>query len=796
MKRLLILTFLFFCILPGFTRTFSDNIDNDTVALKNLYLDEVVIVSNPKSDTKLFEFPGSISAFGEKKLEQMNITSLKDLSSLAPNLFIPDYGSKLISSVYIRGIGSRINSPAVGLNVDNVPYLDKSCFDFDFMDIERIEVLRGPQGTLYGRNTMAGQINVYTKSPFNYQGTKVNAGYGNYNAWNAAISHHQKVNEKVAFSLNGRYRKDDGYFDNTFTNRRSGTSEVAGGRAQLNWRLNRRLKIDFASDFEYSNQDGYPYRLYNDQTKTWGDVHYNDDASYERKLSSNSILLQYIHDRYILSSTTGYQYLDDKMNLDQDFTEKQVFTLTQKQRQHSVTQEVAFKSNTTKNFQWVAGVFGFYQHLNTSAPVDFKSYGIQKMIVDMTNNQLKKIKENNPNMPVDLSIGVNQPNILIDGQYKTPTFGLAVFKQVTFNNLFTEGFSATVGLRLDYEHVELKHNTYAPDSLRADLKIKMPPHMGGREVVTPLTIPLEVSGKDKMDFLELLPKFELKYVVNKQFFTYASVAKGYRSGGYNIQMFSNIIQKQMQTGMMEEAKKKMPPNVTLPDMGGASTGEDNMNDVFSYKPEHSWNYEVGARADLMDNRLFMDFSAFFIDCRNQQVSVVSGYGRITKNSGRSTSKGVEASIRYLPIDQLRMATSYGFTHATFKENHDGKISYNGNFVPFAPLHTFSASADYTLTLNKKAIDKIVIGAQFTGKGKIYWTEANNVSQGFYGLLNAEVSLIKKGIELSFWGKNLTNTRYQAFYFETMNADDITGNLNGFVQQGRPLTFGGSLTWKF
>ena len=93
---------------------------------------------------------------------------------------MPDYGSKLTSPVYIRGIGSRINSPSVGIYVDDVPYFEKAAFDFDFFDIDRVEVLRGPQGTLYGRNTMGGIINVFTKSPLTEKGSKIKLSAGNY----------------------------------------------------------------------------------------------------------------------------------------------------------------------------------------------------------------------------------------------------------------------------------------------------------------------------------------------------------------------------------------------------------------------------------------------------------------------------------------------------------------------------------------------------------------------------------------------------------------------------------------
>ena len=188
----------------------------DSLGNRIYNLNAITIISNPKWDSKLFEFPGSISYLNTGNLDEMNIRSVKDISTVVPNLFIPDYGSKLISSAYIRGIGSRINSPAVGLYVNNVPYLDKSAFDFELNDIQRIEVLRGPQGTLYGRNAMGGIVNIYTLSPFDYQGTKVTMSMGNYGAAKAKVAQYSKIGENIGISLNGYYDRNDGFFINEY----------------------------------------------------------------------------------------------------------------------------------------------------------------------------------------------------------------------------------------------------------------------------------------------------------------------------------------------------------------------------------------------------------------------------------------------------------------------------------------------------------------------------------------------------------------------------------------------------
>ena len=125
-----------------------------------------------KRHYKLEREPISSAVVGESMLRREHIVSIKDLSAVVPNFFQPDYGSKMTSSIYVRGFGARIDQPVIGVTVDGVPYLNKNNYDFDMLDVARIELLRGPQSTLYGRNTMGGQMNIYTLSPLNYEGVR------------------------------------------------------------------------------------------------------------------------------------------------------------------------------------------------------------------------------------------------------------------------------------------------------------------------------------------------------------------------------------------------------------------------------------------------------------------------------------------------------------------------------------------------------------------------------------------------------------------------------------------------
>lgn len=149
------------CLQPIKAERVNENV-NDTIKTYNI--GEVIVTSSTKETNDLRTLPGAVSILSPQAIATRQIDALKDISAFVPNLYMPDYGSKMTSAIYIRGIGARSSGQSIGLYVDNVPYLDKSAFDFELNDIQRIEVLRGPQGTLYGRNAM-GASSTSTPSP-------------------------------------------------------------------------------------------------------------------------------------------------------------------------------------------------------------------------------------------------------------------------------------------------------------------------------------------------------------------------------------------------------------------------------------------------------------------------------------------------------------------------------------------------------------------------------------------------------------------------------------------------------
>lgn len=779
--------------------------------LKVVDVEEVLVIAAPKENRKLREQPTAVTLLSQQDMQAARVSSIKNLTGLVPNMFIPDYGSRLTSAVYIRGIGSRINTPSVGLYVDNIPYIDKSAFDFNYSDIERIDVLRGPQGTLYGRNAMGGLIKIHTKSPFSYQGTDFRMGAGTHNAYNASITHYHRTSERFAFSTGGFYDYQGGFFRNaTLNNKRVDKGQSAGGRFRGIYLPSENWKVDLSLSYEYSDQGGYPYFYMgsinpaeqSEELKTAvGTISNNEESNYYRNLLNAGLNLEYQAQNFTLSAVTGYQYLKDRMFIDQDFSPANIFNIEQKQKMNTLSEEIALKSKPNRRWQWTTGAFGFYQWLHTDGPVVFHREGIDNIIEGNANRVFDNLTATNPAMPA-MHMSIGNESLRVGGSFDTPTLSGALFHQSTFNNLLIEGLSATVGLRLDYEKIWMDYNS---TSTPADFDFSVSMQMPGmpRPVVIKNKAPLQGNaayiGKESTDYVQLLPKFALQYEWKKGNNVYVTAARGYRSGGYNIQMFSDLITGVLSNSMMDAIAQDESFKMMEERIKGMKQDVPEVSEATRYKPEYTWNYEAGSHLTLWQNRLLVDLSAFYMDTRDQQISkfAKSGLGRITVNAGKSRSYGAEASLRAALTDALTLNASYGYTHATFKEYvTNAKINgvtedvdYNGNYVPFVPKHTLNVGGQYVFRINPgHFLDRIQLNANYTGAGRIYWTEENTVSQSFYGTLNGRISFQKGRGQIDFWVRNALDKDYAAFYFESMG--------NGFMQKGRPVQAGIELRCRF
>ncbi len=521
-----------------------------------------------------------------------------------------------------------------------------------------------------------------------------------------------------------------------------------------------------------------------------------------RKLATSGLSLNYKGNGFDINATTGYQLLRDDMQMDQDYSPLSVFDIRQQQKQRSISQEVVLKSANYNRYKWVVGAFGFYDHRTIDTPVTLKVDAVAAL-----QGQMDGILAG---VGAPLEINYLNDQIKLPGFYTKPAKGVALFHQSTLENLFgVEGLTATAGIRLDYEHTSIDFFTESIggdielnfDKLNANLPPNRPP-MPAIAIAGDTTM----QGKYSKHFWEVLPKVALKYDLSPTAQIYLTASKGYKTGGYNEQSFSKILQSALMESLMGNLADKMPGGMAqyLPEL---PVSDLTLEEQLSYDPELSWTYELGGRYEMLGNRMSFNYAFYYSHVKNIQIIQLTDQGqsgRIVTNAGKSNSKGVELSLRYNPTDNFTLFSEYGLADARFRDyvikggagvDADGNpkdLDYTGNAIPFAPRHTLTVGATYRHKLKRHAwLDHINLNVRHTAVGKIYWTEDNDAWQSFYGLTNAGITFEKGLLSLELWGKNIFSRRYHSFYFR---ANDMNGQEHAYIQKGYPARYGATLRY--
>ncbi len=321
----------------------------------------------------------AVTDISQAMVNRLGISAIKDVGEIAPNFYMPDYGSRMTSSVYVRGLGSRMDQPVVGLQVDGVPYLNKDAFDFDIFDIASIEVLRGARATLNGRNSMGGRIVVTTLSPWRTEGVRALVEYGRFNSLRGGAGWYGRLSPTMATAVTAQYSAGNGPWRNSHTNERVGDNRQADGRWKLSWRPNTWLSLTNTASLSEATQDGYPYR-----SLELPSIAYADTCSYRRLLFADGLTAVFAGKRMVVTSTTSFQYMSDDMRLDQDFLPDDYFTLRQKRHEFTFSEDM-FAKGSRGSYDWLGGVFVFSRSTDMHAPVTFKDTGISELIEDRRN---------------------------------------------------------------------------------------------------------------------------------------------------------------------------------------------------------------------------------------------------------------------------------------------------------------------------------------------------------------------------------------------------------------------------
>jgi len=453
---------------------------------------EDLIVTAQKTEENIQKIPMSVNVLDEFAIEDVSIKDTTDIASYIPNFNTTHLG---FARINIRGISNTgIGDPAVALYIDGISYADLYAFSSPLFDIERIEILKGPQGTLYGKNTEAGVINIITKAPSNEIERKINLELGNYHKRQmmGTISG-PIIKDKLFLKLSALRSQRDGYIKNIYTDSNIANQETISARVNTIYNINENLKANLILSYTRRNTDGgwamvpidrnvyniaTGYNLNNFETA----YDYVGDSSSKTKASI--FKLDYEHKNFNFTSVTGYRKMDNYDNLDADYTPNKFYYGTQRRNTNSLNQEFRLSSKNNSSFKWLVGTY-------------FNKEDIEHDLISI----FDEIGASMYGVPVGAEDRVESDLSSKD---------MSIFGQSTLRFL-DDSLGVTAGLRYEKSTRGMENRTHT--------------FMGYNTVA-----PIKDLEKDSSI---VLPKLTLDYQLNDDIMFYTTASKGYKAGGYS-----------------------------------------------------------------------------------------------------------------------------------------------------------------------------------------------------------------------------------------------------------------------
>ncbi|MBN7795087.1 TonB-dependent receptor [Parahaliea mediterranea] len=705
---------------------------------------EEVLVTAERREANLQDVPVAVSAFSRNDLDVRQVVDIGDLQSLVPNLSI-HVGDANNAVVYIRGIG-QIDSiaffePGVGIYLDDV-YLGRAQGAFlDVVDVERIEVLRGPQGSLYGRNTVGGAIKYVSAAPTDEFSTSLSATVGNYDRLDLRGTLSGPI---IADTLSGRLtvaKMDrEGYSKNRYDGERDGDRDMGFARGVLQFDPTDNLSLQLAADYtdsdpdrsrtpaketpidvlvidpytftprvEHFPADRDPFTVNADFNRT----EYTETQGYSLNASWD------VSDRWSLKSITSYRTLDYGTELDLDATPLNPFGIFYFNEQDQFSQEFQFAYRGDR-LSLVSGLYYYNEEGDTFDGGVFGNF-----------------------------------QIAASGEAAFETDSYAVFGQLDYD--FSERLTGILGFRYTEEEKNYRRQTEDFD-LTALAGIGFDPDSGAvlyanPDLLNPTSADLRLGGgigvarpladPDAADFDNFLPKIGLKYQWNDDTNVYGTVSTGFKSGGFN---------GRLADGQLEP-----------------------------YDEETLLSYEVGLKSQSFGNRLRTNLALFYNAYDDLQVSSFeatadgSTFVPVFSNAGEAVIQGVELELTALVSERLTVNANIGYLDAEYKEFLAGIDPVSGAVIDVsdqremvnAPRWDTYLGFSYELPVGSLGSLSFTADMSYRGKTYLEVNSSENLAQGSYTLYNAALvfETLDQRWQVILGGKNLTDEEYRTHAFD-------------------------------
>ena len=719
---------------------------------------EEIVVTARKREEGLLDTPLSVSALTAADLDRMQVDDLGDLSGIVPNLAL-NIGDAANAVVYVRGVGQRDSlsfaDPGVGIYLDDV-YLGRAQGAFlDVVDVDRIEVLRGPQGTLYGRNTIGGAIKYVSAQPSAIPLVDVEAGFGNFNERlvRGVVSGPMSEGGSLLGRLTVAWSGHDGYAYNVH----AGAGSTDGDRDSLSWRA----QLNYSSDaweahlaVDRSVNDPQrsvtPARVTVGPTlvaPTAGRPPAADPFSVEADFNdverlavqgASLILRRSLSPSVEVKSITAYRTVQHTTHIDLDGTGYPIFGVLVAQDQNQFSQEIQLAFAHGEAVSGLVGAYWFSEDdvtpdgIRNSEPIDFAFGGGFFLPYNTVSENDQRIEAS------------------------------AVFGELSW--AAGERVELTAGLRYTDEERHLKRKAcqaFSPAPLDID---GCNPAAGS---LNPFALRLDLGDS----FDALTPKLGIAYAADSAGLVYFNWARGFKSGGFDGRIGYN----------------------------GASSPEAVDTQAEPYEPEFADTFEVGWKVGAEDGSWRFSASAFLNDYTDLQLSSFSatpsgGFATVFTNAGKAQTRGLEIEAMARPTPGLLLSASLGFLDADYQEFIDAtQRDVAGERTPIhAPDQTGSLAAQYEVPTG---FGRVRLAWDVTWRSD-YFVEVNNhaaLAQEGYGLHNVAVAFEEEDDRwaVSFGVKNLTDETYITHGFDLTAFPGV-----GLAYHGAPRTYRLKASYRF
>lgn len=662
-----------------------------------------IVVTALRRSESLQDVPAAITAFTSEAIETAGIERPSDFINLTSNVNLVETQNAGNAFIIIRGITQARNSePSVAVVVDGVQQVNPAQFNQELFDIEQIEVLKGPQGAIYGRNAIGGAIVIRTKQPTDHFEGRVRAGVDNgFGYWlRGGIS--GPMSDTLKFRLSGSWYDTKGFIRNEFLKEDTDPVEDLALRGTLLWSPTSNFTADLRGSISRLRTQALYFNIVNDVNDTSLPVRTNNAGQNDRDINNVSLRLNYDTDAGSFSSVTSYDTLKEILTGDAfDFLpiEESLFfqifgfDLTQSQYLNvkALSQEIRFTSPEANRLRYIVGAYFIdtNRFISTGNMIDTDS-GVFPVYRTPSTNPL------NP-----------QFSFLSD---KQDNFAWAAFANLSYD--FTDQFKIDLGLR--YDRDRRRNTTLTPAGF-----------MNGPG------LPDGTTGEvRKAVFDDWQPKVTLTWEPSNTVTLYGGYSRGFRSGGFN------------QTGVGGVA---------------AANGIVGVEDLF--QAETADTFEAGVRTQLLDRHLTLSANAYTTESKNSYFFVFLA-ANSTQNLGnvpRTRINGFELEATARPAPGLDLNVGFGYTNSNIKAFPDP--AYIGNEAPLISRYTLNMGSQYRTAVGSDA--ELIARVDYRRTGKTWWDVQNSTVRKPVDLVDARLAVEFGPFSVAAFASNLFNEKYNA-----------------------------------